>query len=143
MILISERNESMRQTERERERERDSTLIPGFCVHMYTRAPLLTRSKTFSHQQTRRRMCVSDYYCLKGEQPPRAPVYGRGSLPDSRVRITQTYKASRCAMLWAHQRPPDPPRPPACTRPPPPKSVLVDFRNACAENSPGRAPKNM
>jgi hypothetical protein len=31
----------------------------------------------------------------------------------------------------------------ACTSPPPPKSVLVDFKNACAQNSSATAQHNM
>ncbi len=48
-ILISEREK--RETDRvsEREGERDSTLIPGFSVHMYTSDHFLTLSNEYSH----------------------------------------------------------------------------------------------
>ena len=44
--------------ERDRERERDSTLIPGFSVHVYTDARFLTLSNILSHHTDTEGECV-------------------------------------------------------------------------------------
>ena len=50
-ILISERGEKV--TEKE-----NSTLIPGFSVHMDTQAHFLTLSNTLSHHPNTQEECV-------------------------------------------------------------------------------------
>ena len=68
--------------ERKWQREKDWTLIPGFCVHMYTRAHFLTIKNNFTPPKHTRRMCVyvSLCDCLKDTHPPNVSCYGMGSL---------------------------------------------------------------
>ena len=59
-VLIYGREERKRQ----RERERDSTLIPGFSVHMYTDALFLTLSNILSHHTDTEGECVCVCVCV-------------------------------------------------------------------------------
>jgi hypothetical protein len=99
--------------DKETKRQREWTLIPGFFVHMNTRAHFLKQSHKLSHTQTHKKnvcLCVCSRapcvlcYCLKGEQPPSASVYGQGTLTRHPRADSGNIKASGCAALWAHQR---------------------------------------
>jgi hypothetical protein len=57
MILISERNESMRQTERERERERLDTDTRILCAHVYMRCLAHTIKDILTPTNTEENVC--------------------------------------------------------------------------------------
>jgi hypothetical protein len=57
------------------------------------------------------------------------------------AQIKQTSKqllVQRCGLTSGRKTAPT-----ACTSPPPPKSVNVDFKNACAENLPAKEQQNI
>jgi hypothetical protein len=132
--LISEREE--------RDRERNKALIPGFSVHMYTHAVFLTLSTTLSQNPNdfvTKRVCVS--LVIRRAAAASASVYGRGSMVRRSAQIKQTSKqllVQRCGLTSGLKTAPT-----ACTIPPPPKPVHVDFKNACAENPPAKEEQNM
>jgi hypothetical protein len=76
-----------------------------------------------------------------GKQLPSASVYERGSLGKISVQIRQPSK-ELVVGEGLNQRPQGRSNT-TCTTPPPPKSVLVDFKNACAQNSSATTKHNM
>ena len=95
--------------DKETERQREWTLIPGFFVHMNTRAHFLKQSHKLSHPNTKR-MCVC--VCVRARRvcfviaerasSRRARQFmGRVPWPDIRVQIRETSKqvvVRRCGL---------------------------------------------
>jgi hypothetical protein len=108
--MDNESNCDKRQKDRERERFDSDTRI--FRAHAYTRSLSQIIIQPLTPKHTRRmgvcfwafaaRACLR--YCLKGEQPPSASVYGQGTLARHPRADSGNIKASGCAALWAHQR---------------------------------------
>ncbi len=115
--------------DKETERERDSTLIPAFIVHIYTRAHFLTQSQTHSLPNTQEE-CV----CVRACTPMLVLLFKRRAVselvsllvpwPDIRVQIRQTSKevvVQRCGLTSDLKVSPRP-----VHETTPTKSVLVD-----------------
>jgi hypothetical protein len=98
--------------DKETERQREWTLIPGFFVHMNTRAHFLKQSHKLSHptKHTRRMcVCVRARPCvlvllLKGRAAAERVSLWQGTLTIHPRADSGNIKASGCAALWAHQQ---------------------------------------
>ena len=107
--MDNEYNCDKRQRDRETERMDNDTRI--FRAHEYTRSLTQTITQTLTPKHKKNVcLCVCSRapcvlcYCLKGEQPPSASVYGQGTLARHPRADSGNIKASGCAALWAHQR---------------------------------------
>ena len=124
------------------EKERDSTLKPGFPVHMYTSALFLTLSNTFSPQNTHKEnvcvcVCVNVCCYLQGEQSTDTFVE-RLSLWARFLGLTVAYILDKHQSMWLYSAVGSP----VTVRPLQdrlhtthhPSQVHVVFKNGCTRN---------